>query len=107
MPLMTLSLAEKCIRRIKAKATEMRLEMAIAWPMKQKASRLCLDDAVERELRRQACYCKSQNWVAYRSTTRESLEPYAGSPANKYIVTMSAMCPGEFCVVPGGCSVGH
>jgi uncharacterized protein GlcG (DUF336 family) len=48
---------------------------------------------------------KAKTAVAYRRTTKDSLERYAKYPANNYIVTMSAMCPGEFCVVPGGAPV--
>jgi uncharacterized protein GlcG (DUF336 family) len=103
MPVMTLTLAEECVRRIKAKATELGAEMAIA--VVDDAGKLVL---YARMMQRSGGFgdklavAKAKTAVAYRRTTKESLERYANYPGNNYIVTMSAMCPAEFCVVPGG-----
>lgn len=101
--LMTLTLAEECIRRIKAKATEMGVEMAIA--VVDESGKLV---SFARMMQRSGGFgdglaiAKAKTAVAYRRTTKESLERYAGYQGNYYIVTMSAMRPEEFCVVPGG-----
>lgn len=103
MSLMNLSLAEECVRRIKAKATEMGAEMAIA--VVDEAGKLV---AYARMMQRSGGFgdglavAKAKTAVAYRRTTKESLERYVGYQGNYYIVTMSAMRPEEFCVVPGG-----
>lgn len=103
MPLMTLSLAEECVRRIKSKAEELGVDMAIA--VVDDAGKLV---AYARMMPRSGGFgerlavAKAKTAVAYRRSTKESLERYADYPSNNYIVTMSALCPGEFCVVPGG-----
>jgi uncharacterized protein GlcG (DUF336 family) len=100
---MTLSLAEECIRRAKAKAVELGAEMAIA--VVDDAGKLV---AYARMMQRSGGFgdklavAKAKTAVAYRRATKDSLERYANYPGNNYIVGMSAMCPGEFCVVPGG-----
>jgi uncharacterized protein GlcG (DUF336 family) len=103
MPLMTLNLAEECVRRIKAKANELGAEMSIA--VVDEAGKLV---AYARMMPRSGGFgdklavAKAKTAVAYRRTTKESLDRYANYPGNNYIVTMSSMCPAEFCVVPGG-----
>lgn len=100
---MTLELAEECIRRVKLKATEMKISLSIA----------VLDDAGKMVayvrmgqnpggFGEKLAIAKARTAVAFRRTTQESLDRYANLPANYYIIETSALYPGEFCVVPGG-----
>lgn len=106
MPVMTLEIAEECIRRVKAKAAEMSINLSIA----------VLDEAGKMvafarmgHLRggfgEKLAIAKARTAVGFRRTTQESLERYANMPANYYIIQTSALYPGEFCVVPGGAPV--
>ena len=106
MASMTLELAEECIRRVKAKATEMNINLSIA----------VLDEAgkmvafarmghIRGGFGEKLAIAKARTAVGFRRTTQESLDRYAGLPANYYIIQTSALYPGEFCVVPGGAPI--
>ena len=100
---MTLSLAEECLQRIKAKAKEMGAVMSIA--VVDEAGALMAYARMRDNpgmLGERLPVVKAKTAVAYRRSTQDSLERFAAYPGNNYIITMSAMYPGEFCVTPGG-----
>ncbi len=100
---MTLELAEECIRRVKRQAAEMQIELSIA--VVNEAGKLV---AYVRMGDRPAGFgeklavAKAKTAAAYQRTTLDCLQRFGEYPSNNYIVTMSAMYPGEFCVTPGG-----
>jgi uncharacterized protein GlcG (DUF336 family) len=106
MAKMTLSLAEECIRRVKQKATEMKVSMSIA----------VVDDAgklvayarmgeASGGFGEKISIAKAKTAVALRRDTKETMERYAQYPGNYFIVGMSGLHPDEFWGGPGGAPV--
>jgi uncharacterized protein GlcG (DUF336 family) len=106
MPAMTLEIAEECIRRVKVKATEMKISLSIA--VLDDAGRMVAFARMGQNpggFGEKLAIAKARTAVAFRRTTQESLERYANLPANYYITNTAALYPGEFCVVPGGAPI--
>jgi uncharacterized protein GlcG (DUF336 family) len=100
---MTLELAEECIRRVKAKATDMKISLSIA--VLDEAGRMVAFARMGQNpggFGEKLAIGKARTAVAFRRTTQESLERYANLPANYYITNTAALYGSEFCVVPGG-----
>jgi uncharacterized protein GlcG (DUF336 family) len=100
---MTLPLAEACIEAAKRKATAMGIELSIA--VVNDMGKLVVYVRMGDHLGgfgEKLAIAKAKTAAAYRRTTLDSLERFGHYPSNNYIVTMSAMYPGEFCVTPGG-----
>ena len=106
MAKMTLSLAEECVRRVKAKATEMDVTMAIA--VVDEAGKLV---AFARMGENRASFgeglamAKARTTVAYGRDTKTTMDNFSVRPGNYYIVGMSGLYPGEFWTGPGGAPV--
>jgi uncharacterized protein GlcG (DUF336 family) len=103
---MTLELAEECIGRVKAKATELSINLSIA--VLDEAGRMVAFARMGTNsggFGEKLAIAKARTAVGFRRTTQESLERYANLPANYYIVNMSSLYPGEFCVTPGGAPI--
>ncbi len=106
MATLTLELAEECIRRVKQEATGMDISLSIA--VVNEASTLVayarMGDRPGHFGERLAI-AKALTALAFQRTTQECLERFGQYPANNYIVTMSSLYPGEFCVTPGGAPI--
>jgi uncharacterized protein GlcG (DUF336 family) len=100
---MTLDLAEECIRRVKLKAAAMGIELSIA--VVNETGKLIAYVRMGDHpagFGEKLAIAKAKTAAAYRRTTLDCLQRFGEYPANNYIITMSAMYPGEFCVTPGG-----
>ncbi len=106
MPEMTLRLAEECIRRVKERAMEMKVNMSIA----------VVDDAgklvayarmgeASGGFGEKLSIAKAKTAVAFRRDTKDTMERYAQYPGNYFIVGMSGLYPDEFWAGPGGTPV--
>jgi uncharacterized protein GlcG (DUF336 family) len=94
MTAMTLELAEECIRRVKAKAAEMKIMLSIA--VLDEAGRMVAFARMGQNpgvFGEKLAIGKARTTVAFRRTTQESLERYANLPANYYI-TNTRLVPG-------------
>lgn len=103
MPKMTLDLAEECIRRIKLKATETGLTLAIA-VVDDTGSLVAYVRMGERRFGfgEKVAVAKAKTALAFRRPTQEVLDDFSRKPGHYNIVGLSAMYPGEFWVGPGG-----
>ena len=106
MPRMTLEVAEECIRRVKVKAAELGVQMAIA--VVDEAGKLV---AYARMGGKRASFgerlaiAKARTAVAYGRDTKSTMEHFSNRPGNYYIVGMAALYPGEFWAGPGGAPI--
>lgn len=103
---MTLELAEECVRRIKDKAREMKLEMfiAIVDEMGQLAAYARMGGA-SGGFNEKIAVAKAKTAVAYKRDTKQTMERYQNYPGNYFIVGMSGLYPDAFWGGPGGAPV--
>jgi glc operon protein GlcG len=103
---LTLSCAEECIRRIKTKATELRVNMSIA--VVDEAGELVAYARMGQNpgsFAQKLAIAKAKTAVAYGGDTKTTLEHFATRQGNYYIVGMAGLYPGEFWAGPGGVSL--
>jgi uncharacterized protein GlcG (DUF336 family) len=106
MQKMTLDLAEECIRRVKLKATELGVVMAIA--VVDEAGKLV---AYARMGNKRASFgerlaiAKARTAVAYGRDTKATMEHFSSRPGDYYIIGMASLYPGEFWAGPGGAPI--
>jgi uncharacterized protein GlcG (DUF336 family) len=103
---MTLDLAEECVRRIKEKAREMKLEMFIAVvdEMGKLVAYARMGEA-SGGFGEKIAIAKAKTAVAYKRDTKQTMERYANYPGNYFIVGMSGLYPDEFWAGPGGAPI--
>ena len=106
MSKMTLDLAEECIRRVKEKATEMKVNMFIA-VVDEMGKLVAFARMGESSggFGEKISIAKAKTAVAYKRDTKETMERYANYPGNYFIVGMSGLYPDEFWAGPGGVPV--
>lgn len=103
MSKMTLDLAEECIRRVKEKATEMKVKMFIA-VVDEMGKLVAFARMGESSggFGEKIAIAKAKTAVAYKRDSKETMERYANYPGNYFIVGMSGLYPDEFWAGPGG-----
>jgi len=106
MAMMTLSLAEECIRRVKLKATETGVSLSIA--VVDDAGKLVAYARMAEKrggFGEKLAIAKAKTAVAYGRDTKATMENFANRTSNYYIVGMSGLYPGEFWAGPGGAPI--
>lgn len=98
---MTLDLAEECVRRIKEKAREMKIEMFIAVvdEMGKLVAYARMGEAGG-GFGEKIAIAKAKTAVAYKRDTKQTMERYANYPGNYLIAGMSGLYPDEFWAGP-------
>lgn len=106
MSKITLVLAEECIRRVKEKANEMKVNMFIA-VVDEMGKLVAFARMGESSggFGEKIAIAKAKTAVAYKRDTKETMERYANYPGNYFIVGMSGLYPEEFWAGPGGVPV--
>lgn len=106
MSKMTLDLAEECVRRVKEKANEMKVNMFIA-VVDEMGKLVAFARMGESSggFGEKIAIAKAKTAVAYKRDTKETMERYANYPGNYFIVGMSGLYPDEFWAGPGGVPV--
>ena len=103
MAKMTLELAEECVRKAKEKATEMKVSMFIA-VVDEMGKLVAFARMGETGIGfgEKISMAKAKTAVAYKRTTKDTMERYANYPGNYFITAMAGMYPDEFWGGPGG-----
>ena len=103
MSRMTLELAQECISRIKQKATEKKMCLAIA-VVDEGGDLVAYARMGDRRigLGEKVAIAKGRTAAAFRKDTVAVLEGFSNKPGNYNIVGLSAMYPDDFWVGPGG-----
>ena len=101
--MMTLTLAEECIRRVKLKAEEMGLVLSIA-VVDGSGHLVAYARMGEKRVGfgEKVAVAKAKTAVAFGKDTDAVKLQFADKPGNYNIIGLSAMYPGEFWVGPGG-----
>jgi uncharacterized protein GlcG (DUF336 family) len=103
---MTLSLAEECVRKVKHKAEQMRVSISIA--VVDEAGKLVAYARMGDRpggFGEKLAIAKAKTAVAYRRTTKATLDNFEKRAGNYYIVGMSGLYPEDFWAGPGGAPV--
>ena len=103
MAKMTLTFAEECIRKIKLKAAEARVDVSIA-VVDDAGSLVAYVRTGEKRVGfgEKVAVAKAKTAVAFKKNTQSIRDQFASHPGNYNIIGLSAMYPGEFWVGPGG-----
>ena len=103
MAKMTLELAEECIRKAKEKAVEMKVAMFIA-VVDEMGKLVAFARMGETGIGfgEKISMAKAKTAVAYKRTTKETMDRYANYPGNYFITAMAGLHPDEFWAGPGG-----
>jgi len=106
MAKMTLELAEECVRKAKEKATEMKVNMFIA-VVDEMGKMVAFARMGETGIGfgEKISMAKAKTAVAYKRSTKETMDRYAGYPGNYFITAMAGLYPDEFWAGPGGVPV--
>jgi uncharacterized protein GlcG (DUF336 family) len=103
MAKMTLELAEECIRKAKEKAVEMKVSMFIA-VVDEMGKLVAFARMGETGIGfgEKISVAKAKTAVAYKRTTKDTMDRYANYPGNYFITAMAGLYPNEFWAGPGG-----
>ena len=103
MDRITLELAEGCIQRVKAKASEMGIRLSIA-VVDDGGNLVAYARMGNRRigLGEKTAIAKARTAAAYKKDTKKVLEGFSDRPANYRIVGLSALYPDDFWAGPGG-----
>ena len=101
-----LELAEECIRRVKAKATEKGMRLSIA-VVDDGGNLVAYARMGNRRvgLGEKTAIAKARTAAAFGKDTKQVLESFADRPANYRIVGLSALYPDDFWAGPGGAPI--
>lgn len=103
---MTLGLAEECVGRVKRRAEQMQVSMSIA--VVDEAGKLVAYARMgdrPGSFSEKLAIAKAKTAVAYRRTTKATMENFEKRAGNYYIVGMSGLYPEDFWAGPGGAPV--
>ena len=103
MAKMTLELAEECVRKAKEKATEMKVSMFIA-VVDEMGKLVAFARMGETGIGfgEKISMAKAKTAVAYKRSTKDTMDRYAPYPGNYFITAMAGLYPDEFWGGPGG-----
>jgi uncharacterized protein GlcG (DUF336 family) len=103
MAKMTLELAEECVRKAKEKAIEMKVSMFIA-VVDEMGKLVAFARMGETGIGfgEKISMAKAKTAVAYKRSTKDTMDRYAAYPGNYFITAMAGLYPDEFWAGPGG-----
>jgi uncharacterized protein GlcG (DUF336 family) len=106
MAKMTLELAEECVRKAKEKAAEMKVSMFIS-VVDEMGKLVAFARMGETGIGfgEKISMAKAKTAVAYKRSTKETMDRYAPYPGNYFITAMAGMYPDEFWAGPGGAPI--
>lgn len=106
MAKMTLELAEECVRRAKENAAEMKVSMFIS-VVDEMGKLVAFARMGETGIGfgEKISMAKAKTAVAYKRSTKETMDRYALYPGNYFITAMAGMYPDEFWAGPGGAPI--